>query len=307
MQWLQFTTAATTPMKHAGAMCALWFLSASAAAAGIEVTDDTGARLRFAQPPQRIVSLAPGATEMLFAIGAGKQVVGTSRYSEEPAAARQVPVIGDVAGLDFERILLLRPDVIIVWQGGNPAAQVERLQALGLRLYRQRVTRLGALADSLQRLGHLTGHERQAAAAADALSRRLAKLAADHARAQPLRTFLQIWDQPLYTAGGAHFMSDALRYCGAVTVFPELAGDAPAVSIEAVLQRDPDLIVADAPPGRATEWLAAWRRYPRLRAVTSGALIPFEDPRFGMLGPSALTATEKLCRLIASKRAAAPR
>lgn len=290
------------------ALCCLSSVATVSHAAGavtnnsISVRDDTGATLTLARSPRRIVSLAPGATEILFAIGAGERVVGTSQFSDQPEAARRIPRIGDVAALDYERILALRPDVVIVWQGGNPAAQIVRLEQLRLPIYRQRVTSLRDLPASLQRLGDLTDQRAVAARSAAQLTQRLDALRTQFATARRLRVFLQIWDRPLYTVGGRHMMTDALALCGADSIFPELRGEAPAVSIEAVLARDPDVVVADAPPGRAVAWLTEWRRYPRLKAVKAGALLPFEDPRFGMLGPSALDATESLCRLLNSQR-----
>jgi len=281
---------------------------ASAAAPSLVVTDDTGATVRLAAVPRRIVSLAPGATEMLFAIGVGNRVVGTSRYSDEPAAARAVPRIGDVAGLDLEKILALRPDVVIVWQGGNPAAQIEQLQKLQLHLYRQHVTSLRDLPASLRRLGALSGAVAAADRAARELTTRLTNLQARYGASERISVFLQIWNRPLYTVGGRHLMSDSLTLCGATNIFSELGNEAPAVSVEAVLSRNPAVIIADAPPGQARAWLADWYSFPRLAAVRRQALIPFEDPRFGMLGPSAVEATAKLCELVDRHRiAAAPK
>ena len=278
---------------------------AGAAVGSLVVTDDTGASLKLAAVPRRIVSLAPGATEMLFAIGVGDRVVGTSQYSDEPLAARAVPRIGDVAGLDLEKILALRPDVVIVWQGGNPAAQIEQLQKLQLRLYRQHVTSLRDLPASLRRLGALSGSVAAADRAARELTSRLANLQARYAASEPISVFLQIWNRPLYTVGGRHLMSDSLSLCGASNIFAELGNEAPAVSVEAVLSRNPAVIIADAPPGQAPAWLSDWYRFPHLAAVRRQALIPFEDPRFGMLGPSAVDATAKLCELVDRYRIAA--
>lgn len=286
-----------------GVLCAS---PASPAAQTLAVTDDTGATVRLAAVPRRIVSLAPGATEMLFAIGVGERVVGTSRYSDQPAAARNVPRIGDVAGLDLEKILALRPDVVIVWQGGNPAAQIEQLQKLKLRLYRQHVTSLRDLPASLRRLGALSGAAAAAERAALDLTHRLGALQARYANSERISVFLQIWNRPLYTVGGRHLMSDSLRLCGASNIFSELGNEAPAVSVEAVLSRNPAVIIADAPPGQARAWLADWSGFVQLAAVRRQALIPFEDPRFGMLGPSAVDATAKLCELVDRHRRAAP-
>ena len=108
---------------------------------------------------------------------------------------------------------------------------------------------------------------------------------------KPVSVLLQIWDRPIYTVGGKHLMSDALRLCGARNVFADLKEAAPVVDIEAVIARNPDMIIAAAPPGAAAGWLAAWRAFRPLKAVRTGTLIAFEDQRLTGLGPSALDAT----------------
>ena len=132
--------------------------SRTVCAAGSDVVDDTGAHLILPQPVQRIVSLAPGATEMLFAAGAGSKLMATVAYAEEPVAARQVPRIGDSSAIDMERLLALRPDVVVYWPGGNNPAQIAQLQRLGFSLYGQQVNRLADLGASLRRLGRAGGH-----------------------------------------------------------------------------------------------------------------------------------------------------
>lgn len=279
--------------------------SAAAAADAVTVTDDSGAHITLEAPAARIVSLSPGATEMLFAAGAGEHVIATVEYSDEPAAAQRVPRIGDVAAIDIEKLLALRPDVAVIWPGGGNAAQIEKVARLGLPLYRQQVGKLGDLPASLRRLGALAGTQAVADSAASALDARLAALAIKYAGSRQLTVLLQVWNRPLYTVGGSQLMSDALRLCGARNVFGDLPEQGPVVDLEAVIARDPDVIVAAAPGGSAQSWLADWKRFPRLRAVRSGRLIAFEDGRFSRLGPSAIAATEQLCRLLAVARAAA--
>lgn len=268
------------------------------AQAGVEIVDDTGARLHLAAPPARIVSLSAGATEMLFAAGAGGRLVGVAEYSSEPAAARRIPRIGDALAVDIERVVALRPDVIVVWPGGNPAAHIERLARLGIPIYRHRITTLADLPDSLRRLGALAATRVQAETAAAAIEQRLQTLERRYARASPPSALLQVWGRPIYTVGGGQVMSEALRLCGVRNVFADLRELSPVVSLEAVIQRDPQIIIAAAPPGMAAEWLAEWRRYPMLRAVRTKRLLSFEDQRLGRMGPSMLDATEALCRAL---------
>ena len=269
--------------------------------AALDVLDDLGNRLHLAAPPARIVSLAPGATEMLFAAGAGERIVGTSEYSDEPAAARRIPRIGDSNAVDLERLLLLHPDVVVVWPGGNSAALIEKVRRLGLPMYFQRADRLGDLAPSLLRLGQLAGTQAVAEATATALESRIAGLRRDYGARAPVRVMMEVWNNPLYTIGGPQLMTDALQACGALNVFGDLPELGPVVQLESVIARDPDVIVALA-SDQAQEWLAVWRAFPMLKAVKRGNLVAFGNKALSRLGPSAVQATADLCGVIEGAR-----
>ncbi|TLY58583.1 MAG: cobalamin-binding protein [Gammaproteobacteria bacterium] len=265
----------------------------------ITVSDDTGQRVAVLNPPLRIVSLAPGATEMLFAAGAGPHVVATVQYSDQPSAAQRVPRIGDVTGVDIERLVALHPDVAVVWPGGGNPAQIEEIARLGIPVYRQQVNALADLPDSLRRVGALAGTGTAAEQAARALEAHLARLSREYRRDRQPSVLLEVWNRPIYTVGGTHLMSDALRLCSARNVFADLRDLGPVVDIEAVIARNPDIIVAVAPPGEGAAWLAEWKRFGSLSAVRGGRLIAFEDQAFVRLGPSVIDAAEALCRRIA--------
>jgi iron complex transport system substrate-binding protein len=267
-------------------------------AAGIDVVDDIGVPLHLPQPARRIVSLAPGATEMLFAAGAGAQLIATVAFADQPSAARRVPRIGDSNAIDMERLLVLKPDVVVYWPGGNNPAQIAQLKRLGLLLYGQQVNRLGELGASLRRLGLMAGTTAAAQQRAGQLEAQLAQLRARYSRRAPLTALLETWNQPLYTVGGPQLMSDALIVCGAVNVFGDLPQLSPAVQVEAVIARNPDLIIAAAPPGAGGPWLQAWRQFPSLKAVRSGNLLDFQDQALSRLGPSVVDATAGLCAQI---------
>jgi iron complex transport system substrate-binding protein len=267
------------------------------------VSDDRGRTVQVARPPLRIVSLTPGATEMLFAAGAGAELIATVQYSSEPPAARAVPRIGDVAAIDMERLVALRPQVVIAWPaGGNPAQQA-KIATLGIPLYQQEVARLADLPGSLRRLGVLAGTQAAAEQAAAALEARLGALERTYGAATPEgrrpTVLLQVWNRPIYTVGGRHLMSDALALCGARNVFADLPEPGPLVDTEAVIARNPDIILAAAPPREGAAWVADWQRFPGLAAVRNHRVIAFENQALSRLGPSVLDATEELCRTIA--------
>jgi iron complex transport system substrate-binding protein len=280
----------------------LGLAGAGTASAAHTVWDDLSRQVTVRDPPLRIVSLTPGATEMLFAAGAGTQVIATVEYSDEPPAARRLARIGDVAAVDMERLVSLRPDVVVAWPAGGNPAQREKIARLNIPLYEQQVVRLTDLPVSLRRLGALAGTGAAAERAAHDIEARLAALTrtygAGSARKLPT-VLLQVWNRPIYTVGGQHLMSDALSICGARNVFADLPEAGPVVDTEAVIARDPDIIIAAAPPGEGAAWLADWKRFATLAAVRSGRLVVFEDQALSRLGPSVIDATEGLCRTIA--------
>ena len=267
------------------------------------VSDDLGRTVAVVRPPLRIVSLTPGATEMLFAAGAGAQLIATVQYSSEPAAARAVPRIGDVAAIDLERLVALRPQVVIAWPAGGNPAQRAKIAALGIPLYQQQVARLSDLPGSLRRLGVLAGTAAVAESAATALEARLAALERTYGAATAVgprpTVLLQVWNRPIYTVGGRHLMSDALELCGARNLFADLTEPGPIVDTEAVIARNPDIILAAAPRGVGAAGVADWQRFPSLAAVRHHRVVAFENQALSRLGPSVLDATEELCRTIA--------
>ena len=265
------------------------------------VSDDSGRAVHVPAAPLRIVSLAPSATEMLFAAGAGAQVIATVEYSDEPPGARDVPRIGDVAAVDMERLVALHPDVVVLWAtGGNPA-QRQKIAGLRIPIYEQEVARLSDIAPAVRRLGVLAGTEAAADRAAREMEARLAKLTATYAvdgGARP-SVLLQVWNRPIYTVGGKHLMSDALRICGARNVFADLPEAGPIVDTEAVIARNPDIIVAAAPAGEGAAWVTDWKQLGSLAAVRGHRVVAFEDQSLSRLGPSVIGATEALCRTLA--------
>jgi iron complex transport system substrate-binding protein len=282
----------------AGAAMALF----AAAVAARTVTDDLGRTLQVPPTPLRIVSLAPGATEMLFAAGAGAQVIATVEYSDEPPAARRVARIGDVAAVDMERLVALHPDVVVLWAGGGNPAQREKISGLRIPIYEQQVARLADIPAAVRRLGTLAGTGAAADRAAATMEARLGALTATYgarAGARP-SVLLQVWNRPIYTVGGKHLMSDALAICGARNVFADLPEAGPIVDMESIIGRDPDIIIAAAPTGEGAVWVADWMQLKSLSAVRNQRVVAFEDQALSRLGPSVIGATENLCRTLAS-------
>ena len=274
---------------------ALLMLTAQAASAAISVVDGSGAVVTLARPAQRVATLAPHATELVFAAGAGARIVGASDYSDHPPAATAIPRIGSNRQIDTERLVALRPDLLVVWLGGNAERQLEPLRRLGVPVYQSAPKNLDDIAGEIERLGQLTGTTATAQSAAAALRARLAALAARYRDKPPVRVFYQVWEQPLYTLNGRQIVSDAIRLCGGVNVFADLAALAPTVSVEAVLQKNPEVIIRGARTGEQAVGLAMWKQYPALLAAKRGNLYTVDADLMARAGPRMVDGAEALC------------
>lgn len=277
--------------------------AACAARAEIAVTDDSGATLRLREPARRIVSLAPHVTETLFAAGAGDRVVGAVEYSDYPPAAKGLPRIGGYSKLDLEAIAALKPDLAVGWASGNAPAHIARLRALGIPVYLSQPERIDDVAASLERIGELAGTQATARPAAAAFRAKLDELRARYGTKVRVRTFYQIWKQPLMTVGGGQVISDVIRLCGGENVFAELKPLAPKVSVEAVLATDPDAIVASGMDEARPEWLDDWRQWKNLRAVRRDTLFFIPPDLIQRHTPRIVEGAERLCAQLDVARA----
>ena len=282
-------------------------LSMIAAHAEIAVTDDSGITLRLVAPARRIVSLAPHITEALFAAGAGERLVGAVEYSDYPDAAKAIRRVGGYSRVDLEAVVALKPDLVIGWQSGNAAAQLEKLKALGLPLYVTQPNRIDDIARSIENYGRLAGTEAAAGVAAQRFRARLGQLRGRTEGRPPVRVFYQVWKSPLTTVSGKQIISDAIRLCGGVNVFADLATLAPNVSVEAVLTADPEAIVASGMDEQRPEWLDDWRRWTRMSAVARDNLFFIPPDLIQRHTPRLLDGIERLCAHLETARGRRPK
>lgn len=284
-----------------GAALASWFACASAA---VTVVDDGGQAVTLPRPPTRIVTLAPSLTELVFAAGAGAAIVGTTALSDFPEAATRITRVGDASRLDVERVLALKPDLVLVWQRGNLGREIEQIEAAGVALFRLEPRRLDEVPRAIERLGALLGHDDEAKRSAAGLRATLARLRQAHEHAAQVRVFYQVWQSPLLTINGNHLIADVISLCGGRNVFADVGPLVPAVSVEAVVAADPEAIVtANEEGGRAPAWqhassqpsLAAWRRHRQLTAVRRGWLFALNGDLISRQGPRIVLGAEAMC------------
>lgn len=283
----------------------LWFclcLMAGPATAAIDVHDDHGNMVSLPQPARRVISLAPHVTELLFAAGGGDRLVGAVTYSDYPDAAKRIPRVGDNRQVDLERIIAMKPDLVVIWRHGGSERQLAQLRQLGIPLFYSEPHKLDDIPDSVLRLGLLMGTSQQAQRVADELRATLSSLATSYGHRPTVRLFYQVWDKPLYTLNGRHIIGDALHLCGGENVFADLPATAPTVSIEAVLQADPEAIIGTAERHPADGGVAMWKRYPMMRAVKGDNLITLDGNLLNRPGPRLIAGTAILCKKLEQVR-----
>lgn len=266
------------------------------------VVDDLGGTIVLDVPARRIVSLAPNLTELLFSAGAGPRIVGTVEYSDYPVSARSIPRIGRSGSIDLEHIVSLKPDLVVAWASGNPPKAIARLRQFGFPVYVVQSRHLEDIARTLEHLGALAGTGKIAQIQADRFSRGFHRLAARFSGRTPVRVFYQVLDPQLITVNGQHLISEILRICGGVNVFGALPVLAPVVNEEAVLQADPDAIIAAGVDADWNAWQAHWRARTTLTAVRNNALYRISADLIHRDTLRVLDGAEQVCEAIEDAR-----
>lgn len=263
------------------------------AVGAVTVHDDAGNAVTLDKPAMRVISMAPHVTETLFAAGGGSRIVGAVNYSDYPEAAKSIPRIGSNREIDMERVISMKPDLIVAWMHNNSERQIEMVRKLGVPVFLSDPQKLEGIPDNVARLGQLMGTQAVADPAAAELRRQLASLRSRYAGRPTVRTFYQVWDKPLYTLSGRHIITDALRLCGGENIFDKLTVTAPIVSIESVLQADPEAVFGTAEKNYGGVNL--WKPYASLTATRRDNLFTVDGNLLNRAGPRMIAGTAVLC------------
>jgi iron complex transport system substrate-binding protein len=284
---------------------ALLFLpSAAVADSAIQLTDSSGHTLVLKRPANRVISLAPNLTELMYAIGAGDHLVAVSEYSDFPPAAKKLPRIGGAASLDIERIVALKPDLVLTWKTGTPEATQEYLRQLSLPVFELEFRKIEEIAGGMKILGELTGRRVRAGAASQNFKKRLAALRHQYEQRVPVSVFYQVWDQPLMTLNRRHFINDIIQLCGGRNVFADLPSLVSAVDIESVIGRAPEAIVAASSQKQEQRWVDQWSSWKTIPAVKNNKIFFIKPDLLSRPGPRILQGAAVLCRDLQSVRQA---
>jgi iron complex transport system substrate-binding protein len=281
----------------------LWLLLVvGAAQAQVEVVDDNRRTIRLPQTAQRIVSLAPHITELLYEIGAGELIVGTVEYSDFPQAAQAIRRIGRHNALDLETIVLLQPDIVIAWKSGNPVHHVEKIIDLGIPVYYSEPLKLMDVPSTLRRFGQLTGLSANAQQAQQQFTQRYQRLKKHYQSKPKVRVFYEIWNQPMMSVNSTHIINEVIQLCGGENVFASLAPLTPTVDIESVLKANPEVIIASGVGDAAPPWLSEWDSWQQVSAVKNGHVYHVNPDYIHRQTSRILIGAERVCALLDKAR-----
>lgn len=268
-------------------------------AAAVSARDATGATVTLAHPARRIITLAPSATELVYAIGGGALMAGTVDYSDYPPEALRLPRVGGLSGQNLEAILRLRPDLVVAWQDGASPLMLDRLRRQGVAVFVSHPLALDDVAREMLALGRLAGREPEAARAAADYRARLAAVARRYRQRPAVTVFYQVSASPLFTVSDRSFVGPLLRLCGGRNVFGPLAVPAPQVSREAVVAARPQVMLS-----ATVRDLSLWDGWPGIPAVAHGTRYAIDTNLASRPGPRLPLAAQAICATLDSARQA---
>lgn len=248
----------------------------------------------------RIVTLAPNLAEIVFAVGAGDSLVGVSAWSDYPRAVLELPEVGDAFSVDLEQLELLAPDLLLVWESGTPAHTVDELRKHGYRVEPVRTRGLADVSAAILKIGALTGREAAARDVAAAFEAQLESLRESYAGEPSIDVFFQVSARPLYTVNREHYVSELIEICGGHNVFDDLNELAPAITVESVVDRDPEVLLASTDAG--DDAFGVWERWPNLSAMRFGNLFLLPADEIGRASPRLPVAADAMCLALRQAR-----
>ena len=268
---------------------------------GFEVTDDENNTVTFEKHAKRIISLSPHATELLFAAGATDQIVATVSYSDYPVEAKKIPRIGSYKKIDLESVIKINPDLIVVWQSGGSVKQIQDFKRFGFKVYNSEPKSFRDVANNISNMGKILGTEKIADKKANEYLIELEELRSLYHNKTIVNVFYQVWNNPLMTINKDHLITGVIELCGGENVFGELAARAPRVSIESVIQKNPQAIIIGMSVKRES-WINDWSKWGSLNAVKSGHIYAVNADYIVRQGPRILKGISQVCEILEGVR-----
>lgn len=267
-------------------------------------TDEVGRRVDLQGPPRRIVSLAPNITEILFRLGLDEEIVGVSLHCNYPEKAKTRPPVGSYIRLDFERILSLRPDLVIATGAGNTREMVKRLEAFGLPVYVVFPKDFDGVLQSILNVGQVVKREKEAAEVVSDMRKRKERIREVTEGLPRPRVFLQVGEAPIVTVGKGSFGNDLIRLAGGENIAGQEKQMYPRIGIEEILKRAPEVILVSSmnPDGDYEKVIREWKRWKTIPAVKRNRVHLIDSDLVDRPAPRIIEGLEQMARLFHPER-----
>jgi len=252
--------------------------------------------------PQRIIALSPHSVELLYAIGAGDKVVGTITHADYPQAAKQIEVIGDHRGITLEKLISLKPDLVVTWSSGNKINQINQIKQLGFKVFDSNPKTLTGIASNLRKLGDITGHSEQAQKVATAFENELAVITKKYQSRKPVKTFYQLWSKPLMTISKDSWINQFITRCGGINVFHNAENPYPKISTENILLSGAQVILIPDDNQTRSHELFNWNQWNVLPAVKNKQIYYPNAKVLHRPTPRVLEPMKEVCEFIEQAR-----
>lgn len=249
--------------------------------------------ISFAAPVQRVISLSPHTTELAYAAGLGKQLIAASDYSDYPEAAKSLERVANYRGIKLERIVALKPDLILAWKGGNPPREMEKLAQLGFTIYYSNPLELEDIPQSIEALGQYSANPQQAKQVADEFRQTLNTLKTEYKNQRPVRYFYQLSNTPIITVADKSWPSQVFTLCGGLNIFADSPAAYPQVSEEQVVVRQPEVIFGTPHAGTETNVWQKWQG--KLPAIDNQHVFALQADWLNRPTPRTIKAVEQVC------------
>lgn len=290
-------------MKYIRLLAAVCLTGLSGPVTATCVQDDTHQTV-CVQQAQRVLVLAPNLTEIVDFVGGLKHVVAVDGSSNYPESVNRLPKMGNPWMLNAESILARNPDLVLVWQSGISMEVVEQLRRAGVAVFVSEPKTIEQIAGTMRRVSRLLGTEQASHSRVDEWLQQFGVLREQFSGRHVVPVFYQVWGQPLMTLGGQHAVSEVIRICGGYNVFADLPSLAAQVSVESVLGRNPQVMLASGSKQDHARFVKQWSNWAQLSAVRQGHLYTLPNDIFVRNGPRLVEATRAVCRYIDQARQA---
>lgn len=274
----------------------------SYAVAELAITDDVGSKVILVKPAQRVITLSPHLTELVFAIDQGDKLVGVMSFSNYPEAAKKIPRIGSHNTISYESIAKIQPDLILAWGSGNGSEVINKLKSLGFSVYVSEPNKLEGVAATIRKLGILLDAKDKGENEANKFINRLSQLKENYSNRQKISVFYQMSDNPIMTLSGRHLISDVIELCGGFNVFSKAIPIALKVSLESLVRSDPQVVIAGTKKENEEKWLSEWANRISMKAVKNKQVYFIDPDLLIRHGPRIIEGTEKICNYLERSR-----